>query len=379
MIDLEQQLRNYGAAIGELIDSSHDAEPVRPKTSRRPVARVGALTLIAACVVGVAAVSGRSDDNGAAGTASPDPTATPAASAEPAPVTAPTPPTEPTIDWPNVAVDACVAEAASHPIDWGEPPSSADPTVIVPLVADSTSVRVTITGADATASCTVELVGGQPQVSSPSYGKTRERAEVDVDGVVVDDQSWMSDTEIGDTGPGWYETSGRAGGAVVSISVSLGDGTTVVASLDNGHFYGKVDAAAGAPLFEERISWTLTDGTTHSRRADLLDEQTTEELCAATADCVEARLSELQADASGTDAAALSDLVITDDEYSAALQRIADCANAAGGDVTVKGRTMSVSEPSTAAFEECQRSNPSLVFEAWNLIRARDRANEPSS
>lgn len=286
MIDLEEQLYTYGAALDQLIDGH--ASAAQHRSSSRSAGRYAAVVLVAASIAASVAIVQSRDELPANGHASmPAPTATEGATTE-------------------------------RPEADGSP--------------------------------------------------------VDSEGVVIDDQSWQANTPEGVTGPGYYQATGHAGADVVEITLELGNGTSSTATLDNGHFYGKVIADDGVALFQERVTWTLQDGTTRSSRADLLDTVTPAEQCAATPGCIDARLGELQSRATGVEAEVLADLIVTDVEYQAALQRVADCANEAGGNVTIIGLTIQVGGTTDQpTFDQCQATNLAVIGDARDLINARDR------
>jgi hypothetical protein len=211
-------------------------------------------------------------------------------------------------------------------------------------------------------------------VSDVSYGAARPRPSVADDGVFVDDQGWMSDTAEGATGPGWYEVSGRVGSLVTGVTIVLPDGSSAPVDLSDGRFYGKIGVAPGVALFDEELVWTLTDGTTRTSRSDLLDDVSAEELCASTAGCVEERIAELRSNATGTVAEVLADGVVTEDEYRDALQRVADCANAAGGQVQLIGSTLSVGGGTDmSVLDPCHAEHLNGVAEARSLLDAQER------
>jgi hypothetical protein len=197
---------------------------------------------------------------------------------------------------------------------------------------------------------------------------------------VVDNQSWYSDTPEGKTGPGWYEVTGHASADVSQVDVELSDHTTTTASLSDGRFSARVTAGRDVTLFNERITWTLSDGTTHTRRADLLDTETDAERCALTVGCVPARLAALLSRAIGAQRAALEDGIVTDDEYHQALENVADCAQAADGSVDVIGLTLQIGgDTDSAIVARCESENSELVGQARDLTHAVARIAEDSS
>lgn len=366
MVELEEQLRAYGAALDTVIDGERvvsTGQPVTERSSGSTLGRLVAAGVVVASIAGAAVLMMNRESNPDDVVAAPDTSASASTIGEPAD------------DWPAMSVGACADHAAAMPADFGAPPTAADASTIVPIGDGSESVRVTIIGAETTIGCTVSRSGTGSMLSDISYGLNRPRPPVPADGVVVDDQAWMSQTDEGRTGPGWYDVTGRAGADVVAIVIELPDGTTAETNLSDGNFYGRIDVATGVPLFEEVLTWTLADGTTRSSRGDLVDSVSAEEQCASTPGCVGQRLAELRSSASGIDAEILADDVVTEAEYQAALQRVADCANAAGAQVTVIGSTLSVtnSETDPAAFERCQAEHLEVIGEAWYLLDARDR------
>lgn len=367
MVDIETQLRAYGATLDSLIDDEETSVRAAPNGSTGSnVSRLAAVGLVTACVVGLAALvltrqSGGESVTGDLASNAP---------AETAVTDAPT--GAPDTDWPESSIAACLAETADYPAQFGAPPQPDDPAEMLPLADDL--VRVTVNGTEVTVACTVSAGDGPLTVSDVSVGRRRVELPVAVDGVAVDDQSWMSDTAEGATGPGWYEVSGRVGGDVVALSIVLPDGSTAPVTLSSGDFYGKIDVAAGVPLFDEVLTWTLADGSSRMSRSDLLDEVSTAEGCASTPGCVDTRIEQLRSSASGVDAEVLADGVVTEDEYRAALQRVADCANAAGGQVEVIGSTLAVSGlTDSSLIDRCQVEHVSTISEVRGLLDARDR------
>ena len=366
MVELEDQLRAYGAALDTVIDDERFASTRQPATERSSGSTLGRLVaagLVVASIAGVAALMVNRESN------PDDVVAAPTTSASARTIG------EPAEDWPAMAVGACADHATTVPTDFGVRPTATDASTIIPIGDGRESVRVTIIGVETTIGCTVSRSATGSMLSDISYGLNRPRPPVAADGVVVDDQAWMSQTDEGRTGPGWYDVTGRAGTDVVAIVIELSDGTTAEADLSDGNFYGRIDVAAGVPLFDEVLTWTLTDGTTRSSRGDLVDSVSAEEQCASTPGCVDQRLVELRSTASPVEAEVLADGDVTEGEYQAALQRVADCANAAGAQVTVIGSTLSVtnSETDPAAFERCQAEHLEVIGEAWYLLDARDR------
>lgn len=371
MVELDEQLRAYGSALDSLIDGERTdaSEP-----TRTGLGRVAAIGLAAACVVGVAVMAVTRESSGTGTAASPASTVP----TDPAPPTTAAPTVassvDPTSDWPASSVDACLRDTATYPADFGAPPTVDDPTELIALDDGSGLVRVTVTGTEVTVACTVSREGDRLVVADVSVGLTRPERPVDSDGVVVDDQSWMSNTAEGDTGPGWYEVSGRVGSEVTGVSIVLPDGSTAAVSLSEGNFYGRIDVASGVALFDEVLVWTLTDGSTRSSRSDLANEVSTEEVCASTDGCVEERIAQLRSKASGVVADVLADGDVTEDEYRAALQRVADCANAAGGQVEVIGSTLSVGgDTPSSVLDPCQAEHVAAIGEARALLDAQDR------
>lgn len=382
MVELDEQLRAYGTALDTLIDGAIDeeiAEASEPSRPARPGAgRYAAIGLAAACVVGVTVMAVTREPDDTSVVAAPASTVSSASTTpvETSAATAEAPVVDPAGVWPESSIAACLAETSTYPADFGAAPLATDPSEIIPLADDL--VRVTITGTEVTVGCTVSRSDDRLAVSDPSVGLTRPELPVAADGVVVDDQSWMSNTAEGVTGPGWYEVRGRAGSQVTGVTMVLPDGSTAPVSLDEGRFYGKIDVAPGVALFDEVLVWTLTDGTTRSSRGDLADEASTEETCASTDGCVEARIDQLRTEATGVVAEVLDDGVVTEDEYRAALQRVADCANAAGGQVEVIGSSLSVTSPTDSSIvDACQVEHVSAISEVRALLDARDRLAAP--
>lgn len=378
MIDLEEQLHSYGSALDQMIDRNATSD--KRSSSPRSGGRYAALVLVAASIAGgVAIVQSRTEPSPDVQASTPAPAALPlttstasANSVAPAPSTTVTEASDEA--WVRVAVEACLDGVRDHGQSGWAPPTAADDSVLIPLSSEPLAVRVIITGAEAEAGCTVTADDDAGNVSDVSYGKRRDLTPVDAAGVVIDDQGWQSNTPEGMTGPGYYEATGRAGADVVGVTLQLGDGTSTDAALADGHFYGKVVADDGVVLFQERITWTLQDGTTQTSRADLLDTVTSAEQCAATGGCVDLRLAELQTEATGVDAEVLVDLVVTDAEYQAALRRMAACANEAGGHVTIVGLTINVDGTAVQpALDQCQTTHTALIAEARELVEARER------
>jgi len=155
------------------------------------------------------------------------------------------------------------------------------------------------------------------------------------DDITVDAIWWTSGP--GTTGPGQVFVAGRAGDGVESVEVVLPDETAADVDARSGWYAVLVDVPADVGIFEERMHWTTSDGAMHDRRADLLDEETPDEACAARPGCVEDEVARLLEEAETAEyrraAAVLRDGRVTDTEWDTVRAVYVACLRSTGVDI----------------------------------------------
>ncbi len=137
--------------------------------------------------------------------------------------------------------------------------------------------------------------------------------------------------------------SGRVGEGVVAISGQLPDGSTFPGIVVGPWFVLDVVVDPDLPPNEDPaadlvVSWQLASGERRASRVDFLTPVGGGTPCAATPDCLAARVAEIQTEAANRQASAasftqgpaLADGVITEDEFDTAMATFVDCSVASG-------------------------------------------------
>jgi hypothetical protein len=363
-------LRAAGDELDERSATHVVAQRAAQHGSRRHVAGFTAAGLVAAGIAALVVVANVRDRND-------DPAITPADTSAPSS-------TE--LDPATFAgVQVCAGALAQYsvPEQTGEFPLP-DPATAEILLLDipgqPTRVRVLMVGNGATYSCAVERgIDADGRIVSDALALTVPDREPDADGVVLDDLQISGGEGVG---PGSFIAIGRAGDQVASVAVDLPDGTSYAGVMTAGQFVVEGAIPTGVPLFEQAVSWTLDSGGVRSSRADLLDEPSDVEECAAEPICVETTKLDLQRLAADwpEQAAILADGTVTEQEHSAANERFVACLVDAGIEAEVFGTGHAVTdgpaENDRLAILGCGVQHLDLVDELFRLHDAQRRVAE---
>ena len=172
--------------------------------------------------------------------------------------------------------------------------------------------------------------------------------------------------------------AGQMGDAVNEVAI-LVDGERYAAAIDDGRWGieipGRNDQMSNVPEFT--VEWVDADGATRSGASSSLLPASPWSRCVEEAACIEQRLTELQALADAlpdtTQAAALADGTVTQDEYRLVMGQWASCiAETADVDVTIEDGGLftiqEANERSSAAFDTCKHAHADQVIEAVGIV-----------